>query len=254
VQTELLENMFLRTWGEGEPILWIHGLGESSLCFEEIVAQSSLNDFQHWLLDLPGYGRSPWTEPMNLEGLARTLQPVLQRVGRTFVVGHSMGGALAVMMAEVFGSDRIKAVVNVEGNVSLGDCKYSSQVAGRSLEEFLESGHTRLLENLYRRGGEDKAHRGYFVSMRLAQPEMVYLHARNLVELSTQECLSDRMSDLHLPLLYLAGVPSGVCQRSLELLEDSALEVRRMEGCGHWPFVDKPAECARLIQEWLRTL
>jgi 2-succinyl-6-hydroxy-2,4-cyclohexadiene-1-carboxylate synthase len=254
VQTSLLENMILRTTGSGNPILWIHGLGESSLCFEQLTALSPMSEYQHWLLDLPGYGRSPWVQPMDLSQVTRVLEPLLYRLGRPVVVGHSMGGVLASMLAKRFGPDLVRAVVNIEGNVSLGDCQYSGRVASDSLEDFLATGRDCLLDDLYRRGVEDRAHRGYFVSMRLAQPDMVYLHSQDLVKRSKEESLVGQMSQLRLPLLYIAGFPNGVCQRSLELLEESGLTFLRIEGSGHWPFLDQPTECAKAIDDWLHAL
>ena len=159
------------------------------------------------------------------------------------------------MLAEWFGADRISAVVNIEGNVSLGDCQYSGLIAGYSLPEFLEVGRPHLLENLYRRGGEDMAHRGYFVSMRLAQPDMLYLHSQDLVRLSEEERLREGMMALPVPILYLAGVPNGICKRSLQLLKDSTLDLRCLRDCGDRSLYDPPPrsnDTACRLALWLR--
>ena len=56
-------------WGEdagfyeacgARTVLWIHGLGESGLCFERLLARPDLADWQHVVADLPGYGRTAW--------------------------------------------------------------------------------------------------------------------------------------------------------------------------------------------------
>ena len=39
-------------------LLYIHGLGESGLCFEHIITHENLADWRHVVPDLPGYGRS----------------------------------------------------------------------------------------------------------------------------------------------------------------------------------------------------
>lgn len=246
--------MTLRSTGSGVPILWIHGLGESSLCFERFVTQPDFDEYQHWLIDLPGYGRSQWAEPLKLAKLAQALDPVLRRLNKPVVVGHSMGGVLAIMLAEMCRSDLLRAVVNIEGNVSPEDCQYSGQVVSWSLREFMKTGHGLLLEGLYQQGQDDAAHRGYFVSMRLAQPEMVYRHSQDLVEISETEGLVGRMESLKTPLLYLAGTPNGVSAHSLKLLDQSGLKVRRIDGSGHWPFIDQPEKCARVLSRWFGEL
>ena len=243
--------MILRGFGQGRPLLWIHGLGESSLCFESVLTQPALQAYRHWLLDLPGYGRAPRSEPQTLAELALRLEPVLEKVGPCTLIGHSMGGVLAVMIAERFGADRVVSVVNVEGNLSPGDCQYSGRVAGCTEREFLNWGRRELLDGLYHQGVADEAHRGYYASMRLAEPGTVYQHSRDLVEISTTEEMVGRMTCLEVPTYYLAGVPNGVCERSLQLLSESTLSHDLIEPSGHWPFIDQPAAFAERLASWL---
>ena len=44
--------MVVRRAGAGPRIVWIHGLGESSVSFEPVVA--AMPGFTHVLVDLPG--------------------------------------------------------------------------------------------------------------------------------------------------------------------------------------------------------
>lgn len=249
--TEHLNKMVLRTTGEGDSILWLHGLGESSLCFENFIKSGSLSRFRHHLLDLPGYGRAAHDEPLSLEELARKLDPVLRRIGRSFLVGHSMGGVLAVLAVEALGSEYVRGVINVEGNLSLGDCEYSGRVTAYSQEEYQSEGRGRLLDELYQRGLTDPAHRGYFVSMSLAQPSMVYQHSLDLVRLSRSERMVSRMEALEVPVLYVAGTPHGICSHSRQLLQASLVDHRQIENSGHWPFLDRPEACVESLQPWL---
>lgn len=252
MRTEIVGDMVLRSVGHGAPVLWVHGLGESGLCFEEVVQRPELGGFEHWLVDLPGYGRSAWQPPCSLEDTVAAVEPVLQRLGSCIVVGHSMGGVLAVMLAERFGVTRVRAVVNIEGNLSLGDCQYSSRVVSTSFQDYLQHGRELLLNSLYQMGISDEAHRGYYASMRLAQPNTVYLHSQNLVEVSRSETMIARMKALELPLLYLAGYPRGICERSLNLIRESPIEHELLSPAGHWPFIDQPKEFADKLADWLR--
>ena len=244
-------DMGLRSFGTGKSLLWIHGLGESSLCFESVIRQSALKAYTHWLVDLPGYGRSRWTEPLSLPETATLLAPVFELTGCCMVVGHSMGGVLAVMMAEQFGIDHIEAIVNIEGNLSLGDCQYSGRVAGCTEQDFLKWGRRELLDGLYHRGIVDEAHRGYYAGMRLADPRAVYLHSNDLVALSESETMVERMESLDVPSYYLAGVPHGICKRTLELLSASQISHDLIDPSGHWPFIDRPADFAEKLSDWL---
>ncbi|MBW2645758.1 MAG: hypothetical protein JRE23_06215, partial [Deltaproteobacteria bacterium] len=49
-------------------IVYIHGLGESGLCFEKLIADARMQKWSHVAPDLPGYGKSPWPgQPMGLK-------------------------------------------------------------------------------------------------------------------------------------------------------------------------------------------
>src|SRR5215475_6663574 len=69
--------MMVRRFGSGPELVWIHGLGEQSRSLDAIAAHPALAGFSHVLIDLPGYGRSPWPEddvqPDDLEQLADRL-------------------------------------------------------------------------------------------------------------------------------------------------------------------------------------
>src|SRR4051812_9764818 len=112
--------MSVRRTGEGPELVWIHGLGESSTSWDPVLAQ--LPRFSHTLIDLPGYGRSPWpSEPLSLDALADHLAAWLKARPLATLVGHSMGGVLAVMLAERGAAQRI---VNVDGNLTHADCTF----------------------------------------------------------------------------------------------------------------------------------
>ena len=124
-------------------------------------------------------------------------------------------------------------------------------MAGCTEREFLQWGRRELLDGLYHQGVADEAHRGYYTSMRLADPRAVYLHSRNLVDISQPETMVGRMEHLGVPTYYLAGVPHGICERSLELLAASQISYDVVEPSGHWPFIDRPADFAEKLSDWL---
>src|SRR5207245_1810936 len=91
--------MTVRRIGEGPELVWIHGLGEASTCFDDVVAR--MPGWTHVLPDLPGCGRSPWpAEPAGLDALADALAAWLGGRTPAVVIGHSMGGILSVLIAE----------------------------------------------------------------------------------------------------------------------------------------------------------
>ncbi len=241
----LADGLFLREYGTPgprPPLLFVHGLGESGLCFEELAAREELAERWRLVPDLPGYGRSTWPdEPLPLEAVADQLAGWIVRELRrpATVVGHSMGGVLAVLLAER-APEQVAAVVDVDGNVSLEDCVFSGRAARDSFERFESLGFSVLRRAVYQEGRESKAQRGYYASLRLADPAVFHQHSLDLLRLSRPEDMAGRLAALAQPALYIAGDPNGACPRSRELLAGSGARCAAIGPSGHWPFIDQP--------------
>jgi pimeloyl-ACP methyl ester carboxylesterase len=233
-------------------MLWVHGLGESSLCFAQASQAPALQRFRHRLVDLPGYGRSPWpAQPYTLADAAAALERWLAHEDQAAVViGHSMGGVIAQLLAER-APDRVRALINVEGNLSEEDCAFSGRAAAVELAPFVEYGFDELRDWVYRKGLGSGALRGYYASMRFADPRVFHLHSRELVTYSRVEDLAARAAQLPMPALYLAGVPDGVCARSRELLSAAGARWQEIAPAGHWPFLDRVADFTTALAGFL---
>lgn len=252
--------MFVREAASGQasgtPLVWVHGLGESGLGFERIAVHPELAPWRHLIPDLPGYGRTPWTAPpLDLRQQADRLAEWLSGTSRppAVIVGHSMGGVIGQLLAERH-PERVHALVDVDGNVSEGDCVFSKKVVGQSMEAFVDERFDRLCDAIYQQGVEDLPLRSYYASLRLADPRAFYRNAQELVELSTPETLAVQLAALPVPKVYIAGHPHGADARSLELLEQAAVPTELVQPAGHWPFLDRPRDFASRLAAFLRGL
>jgi pimeloyl-ACP methyl ester carboxylesterase len=142
-------------------------------------------------------------------------------------------------------------VVNVDGNVSLGDCTFSGRAAAGGEAAFVTAGFTAMRDRVLAEAGDDAALRGYSVSLRLADPRTFHRHSLELVALSREERLGLRLRGLAVPACYIAGGPGGASPRSLELLAEAGVAVTVISPAGHWPFVDRPAEFASALARYL---
>ncbi len=253
--------MYLRELAMDNPrgtILYIHGLGESGLCLEQLIADPRLRCWHHLAPDLPGYGKSPWpAAPLTLAEHADALAAwVISRGdGPLVVFGHSMGGVIGLLLCERWplgaGDERLRGFLNVEGNISIDDCGFSSKAAGETAEDFLAHGMERLLATLYDDGVSDPALRTYYPSVRICDPRAYHLNSTELVALSRAEVLAPRLAALEVPRIYLLGRPHGTGEDSQKLLDAASVEWRAVEGAGHWPFLDQQDD---FVEEMLRFL
>lgn len=89
--------LFNREFGEGSPLIIVHGLFGSSDNWYSIAKKFSL-DFEVHTLDLRNHGNSPHHDEFNYKIMTRDLDHYLKEKGitKTSIIGHSMGGKLAM--------------------------------------------------------------------------------------------------------------------------------------------------------------
>ena len=233
-------------------LVWIHGLGEWSVSFDAIVQHPLLAPFAHVLPDLPGYGRTPASVRLGtVHGLAEHLMGWLRDRPPVVLVGHSMGGVIATLIAE---SMAVRAVVNIDGNLTLGDCTFSAEAARYSLADFRARGFATMRTAVLGRAAAEPALRGYHAAMVAADPDTFHANAVDLVRLSTVDDLAPRLVALRCPHLFIAGVPGGVCEASRVRLEAVGARWIAIEGSGHWPYIDQPDVFAASVAELLATV
>ena len=96
-------SLHLREWGESGPAcLLLHGFGEGGYIWEHLAVRLARR-YRVYAVDLCGHGDSDWlpsgcysttAHVADIEALLEAL-----RIFRTAVIGHSLGGAIAVRLA-----------------------------------------------------------------------------------------------------------------------------------------------------------
>ncbi|MGN6109022.1 MAG: alpha/beta fold hydrolase [Kofleriaceae bacterium] len=244
--------MTVRRIGAGPELVWIHGLGEWSVSFDPIARHPALAGFRHVLPDLPGYGRSPWPALGQGDSLERHADALAGWIGSRapILVGHSMGGVLATMVAERIA---VRAVVDVEGNLSRGDCRFSAQAAAYALDDFVARGFDAVRAQIHAQSAADPALRGYHAALTAASPEQFHRDAIALIAVSQAETLARRLAALACPALFVAGVPRGVCEHSRALLDREGARWLGIEPAGHWVWIDQPDAFAAAVAAFVTT-
>ncbi|OUZ08260.1 alpha/beta hydrolase [Aeromicrobium sp. PE09-221] len=85
----------------GSPVVFLHGLFGQGRNFTQI-AKGLEPEFRSLLVDLPDHGRSPWTERVDYMTMADTVAETISQAfpgQRVHLVGHSMGGKVAMVTA-----------------------------------------------------------------------------------------------------------------------------------------------------------
>ena len=93
--------MYFQQWGNGEPIVYLHGWGCDGSIFNSVVER--LPDYANYVVDFPGFGKSemPPTSGWTVMDYAEKLREFLseQQLTGVTIVGHSFGCRVALVLA-----------------------------------------------------------------------------------------------------------------------------------------------------------
>jgi pimeloyl-ACP methyl ester carboxylesterase len=98
------KQLYFQATGQGRTVLLLHGFGEDGTVWDLQV-----NNFPEYTLiipDLPGSGRSELIDVISMESMATAMKALLDSFlpenEKVNVIGHSMGGYIALAFAELF--------------------------------------------------------------------------------------------------------------------------------------------------------
>jgi pimeloyl-ACP methyl ester carboxylesterase len=219
-------------------VLLVHGLGSSRECWSD--APRFFDPDRHTLVlpDLPGFGDSDKPEPhgYSMESLAAALRGVLDHVGahRVHIVAHSMGGAVALLLA---GSEGITTAsfAAAEGNLVPEDAFMSSKVS-RLKEAAFAKVFTKWLRMVEESLGPEpvRMHEVFLRDLRRTTPAVLHRASVSCQALTRSGELARRFGELGCPRMYLVG------ERTLEgrdlpgPVAAGGVEVVRIPGAGHF--------------------
>jgi pimeloyl-ACP methyl ester carboxylesterase len=138
--------LHVREWGpaDGPPILLIHGLSQSHLCWAKQYESALASEFRLVAYDLRGHGMSE--SPLEPEHYtdsqlwADDVAAIIDQLGldRPVLVGWSYGGFIICDYVRAHGQDRIAAINFVGGGVKLGQAAFGTLIGPGFLDHFAD--------------------------------------------------------------------------------------------------------------------
>lgn len=142
----------LRREGTAAPIVFLHGFGSTKEDYADVVQHAVLEEHAVLAYDAPGCGGSASSDLSSgtIPFLLATAERMLDAAGvdRFHLVGHSMGGLTALLLADRY-PDRVLSFTDIEGNLAPEDCFLSRQILthpAEDPEEFLANFRDRAAE------------------------------------------------------------------------------------------------------------
>jgi pimeloyl-ACP methyl ester carboxylesterase len=260
-----------RTGGRGPLLLLIHGITNSSATWEPVLASLGRR-FTVVAPDLLGHGDSAKPRgDYSLGANASLLRDLMLALGheRATIVGHSLGGGIAMQMAYQF-PERVERLVLVSsGGLGRQVTPLLRAVALPGAELVLPLLASEPLVNAgakvggwiaqigLRVGSDITAMAAGVASLRDLEARRAFVHtARSVIDVGGQRV--DATDKLYLaeavPTLILWGdrdpiIPARHGVRAHELMPGSRLRI--FAGAGHFPHHDDPAGFATAITEFV---
>ncbi|MGW1208820.1 alpha/beta fold hydrolase [Streptomyces sp. NPDC002499] len=219
--------------GEGPARVYLHGLGcAGSADFAGIVAHPGLYGGRALVVDLLGHGFSdrPAAFAGTLEAHAASVAAVLDDCGiqDAVVVGHSMGGAVAILLAATR-PDLASRVVVAEPNLRAGGGLYSKAIAAYREEDFVSHGFRAVLAEL---------EPDYAARVRAADPAILHRSAVSLVA-GTTPGTAELLYGLPQPRVMLIGARSRPYEDE-HAVRQAGIPVVEVPDAGHHMMRDNP--------------
>ncbi|MGC9445044.1 MAG: alpha/beta fold hydrolase [Candidatus Methanospirareceae archaeon] len=233
-------------------VVFLHGLGCSKRDFQGAFDFPELSDYTLLAFDLPGCGDSPYPEnlTLNMDDLVEITRLVLStlQIRDLVLVGHSMGGLVALLYAERY-RPKLRGFMNVEGNLSSEDCFFSRLVAHSSFSAFTNSILPELKDRLEHAG--NRGFREYAANLEKASKKAYHDYSPSLVQYSDTGDLLERYCALKVQKLFLYGAENRALSY-LTRLTDSGCALVEIPASNHFPFHDNPVAfyhaCAAFLQ------
>ena len=228
--------------GQLVPVVFVHGLGSAStVAFRPAAVEPALVGRRLLLVDLLGFGHSERPERWGytLDEHADSVAALLDAAGLRSVclVGHSMGGAVAILLA-ARRPELVASLLVAEPNLDSRGGTPSTLIAAQVEDEFVASGWADLI----RMFEADPASVSYARTLALSSPVALHRSARGLVA-PRSPSIGEILGGLALPRRLLVGERS-LPYPGVEALAAAGVKVVTLPGVGHNMSLEDPGRFA----------
>lgn len=234
------------------PLLFLHGLGDSSIMsFARIAACPALAARGSLLIDLPGFGYSPVHDdwPATIESCADIVAAVCTELSlsRVAIVGHSMGGSVAIEVA-TRAPELVSQLILAEPLLRPGQSTLAASIAKRTEDAFAERGLEMLRLATRRQANRGNvAAQSFQEPLSRAQPRIMHRCAASLLA-HRSPSFYELLASLKIPCTLLVGERTDVAL-DVHAMED--VTVAMIPDAGHSMMSENPGAFVEAIAKVL---
>lgn len=236
-----LQTAALFRTGSGVPLVFLHGFGSTKEDYADLALHAEWDNHPFIAFDAPGCGETQCDDltKISIPFLVKTALAVLESFGveRFHLVGHSMGGLTALMLAHQQ-PQRVASFINIEGNIAPEDCFLSRQII-----EFADNDEIRFFQRFIERTYLAPAFSSALYAVSL--PHKVRAGAvkpifSSMVDLSDHGGLMEKFLALPCPKMFMYGAQNAHLSY-LPHIGRNGVVLSEIPHCGHFPMYSNPA-------------
>lgn len=247
---------YYEVYGEGAPVLLVHGAAQDSLSWRFNIDAAAANA-QVWVIDLPGHGKSqlpPGGPISNLDDYGAFVEKFITAcdLNDVIIVGHSMAGGIALYTA-MAAPERVAGVVPVDG------AGFTSGTYGGNIFELVRINPSDWFEVNFRMICSKRTHPGRVDEIAFDVQRCAPGVAYNDIVAYGRFDYSERLKDVSVPVGFIHGaddwsITPDMSRRTREMLSCPTKYIL-LEGTGHFPHTENPAAFNPALKEilaWMR--
>lgn len=256
-------DLYYEEYGAGQPLVFLHGAWTGIRFFQPQLEGLS-NEYRTMAFDFRGHGRSEKTDAgHSLPQYARDLHAFLDQrdLNDVVLVGWSLGALVSWEFVDQFGTDRVRALVDVDmepspGDWGSGEGRYDAETLG-SIHADVQQDHWRLVEraqeDLLKEPPSTELRRMMFDEMTRCPPPI-----KSAIILDATLCdYRDVLPEVDVPAMVCAGADEtwrsvASVERVAELLPDARFE--RFEESSHCLTIEEPERFSRVLVDFVGSL
>ncbi|MBY0426900.1 MAG: alpha/beta hydrolase [Cytophagales bacterium] len=242
--------------GQKETILFIHGLGGAKENFWESCKSNVLAEHTLICFDNPGTGNSTYYDDfvLDVDDLTSITSLFIEKMNiRDFILcGTSMGGLTTLLYLRGTGLGKVKAYINIEGNLMPEDCMFSSKVVSYNFETFEKDIFPKTIVDMKNNGNT-----GYHIianNLELnTHVKAYYNYSFQTVSYSATGELLKQYLSMNIPRLFIFGEENKGLSYIPDLVKNN-MNIKEISNSNHFVFYDNPKELYEVIGDFIETI
>jgi pimeloyl-ACP methyl ester carboxylesterase len=234
------------------PVVFLHGFGSTKEDYLDIQFQNRFQGRSFLAYDSPGHGESTCDDPTRISmsflvDVAEALIDALLGTSSSFyLVGHSMGGLVSLLLAQKCRKGRVLGFVNIKGNLAPEDCFLSRQIyqypmTGDTPKDFIGAFLDRAKKSgyygdpIYAAGFRSKV-----PNLSIVRPTLTSMVSTTDNPTPNSNLLLDQFLTLPCPKMYMYGEQFSSLSYLPKLEEEEGVELAMIPYAGHFIMYTNP--------------